>query len=397
MPAASAHASACFPGSAPGVWSAGRAPEWHLSSHECAPLRRYVWVDPAKCAKRQPSTVPNAGPSNAPSCVQRDGVLLSADMTNASVLMLGDSTSAQLLWHTCEAFRARPQSLVVINASHGSLKKYTHRLRSLDNHVCQLPLATANETASERPDHFVLGSFSHYGVAGPPYWVFAYPLPPWLSDTSLGMVREDIPRFKRHTLPRHTDPTVVIASSGFWDIASWWAHEGNFSKHWTVPVDVPSPTPTSSGGGGGGGGGSGGSGGSLRQIHGGNYTARYLHGVHRFVREVRRSFPRSVVVWRLMHPGLKHSITPKVVQRFNQAVRQAAPGWRLPLLDVEPMVSSLSKQLQPGLNGPVYGTQDGRHLHPWLNIALLNVILNVAHGVRSAGAAGSRPRRGGAE
>jgi hypothetical protein len=31
------------------------------------------------------------------------------------------------------------------------------------------------------------------------------------------------------------------------------------------------------------------------------------------------------------------------------------------------------------LNGPTAGTSDGRHLHPWLNIALLNLLLNVAH------------------
>ena len=81
-----------------------------------------------------------------------------------------------------------------------------------------------------------------------------------------------------------------------------------------------------------------------------------------------------------MHPGFKHSITPQVVARFNKAVRAVAPGWRLPLLDVEAMVTSLSKSKQPGLGkGPIYGTMDGRHLHAWLNIALLNVILNLAH------------------
>ena len=81
-----------------------------------------------------------------------------------------------------------------------------------------------------------------------------------------------------------------------------------------------------------------------------------------------------------MHPGAKHSITPAVVKRFNSAVRAAAPAWRLPLLDVEQMMISLSKSASPGLGkGIVYGTTDGRHLHPWLNIELLNVILNIAH------------------
>ena len=337
----------CFAGSAPGIWHGGRAPEWALAEG-CTPLQRYVWVDPLRCAKRQPSTVPNAGPSNMPSCVQRDAAKLAADLTNVSVLMMGDSTSAQLLWHSCEAFAVRPAPFVPVNISQGSLKKYSHRLRSLDNHVCHMPAGIAGG------GQFVLGSFSHYGVTGPPYWAFAYPLPPWLSGSSFGMVREDVPRFRQH-VPRHADPTVIIASSGFWDIAAWWAHVGNYSKRWSLPPD-----------------GDGATGGT-------NYTALYVHGVRRFVRDVRHQFPSSLVMWRLMHPGLKHSITPKVVARLNGAVRAAAPGWRLPLLDVEPMVASLSKSENAGLgNGPIYGTQDGRHLHPWLNVALLNVILNIA-------------------
>ena len=331
--------SKCFPGSAPARWHGSRAPEWVIASPECPPLKRYVWVDPTQCAKRQPSTVPNAGPSNLPSCVQRNDSLLANGLANTSVLMVGDSTSAQLLWHACEAFRARPQTLVVIDPSHGPLKKYTHRLRSLDNHVCDLPA----DAGTERREQLVLGSFSHYGVTGPPYWAFAYPLPPWLSNTTFGMVREDMPRFRLHTVPRESDPTVVIASSGFWDIAAWWMHEGNFSKRWSLPVDEEAP---------------------------------------------------------VARAGLKHSITPRIVARLNAAVRAAAPSWRLPLLDVEPMIVSLSKSEQPGFGGPVYGTQDGRHLHPWLNIALLNVILNVVRHVsrgkrkRSHGAAAAAgPRR----
>ena len=374
--------SKCFPGSAPARWHGSRAPEWVIASPECPPLKRYVWVDPTQCAKRQPSTVPNAGPSNLPSCVQRNDSLLANGLANTSVLMVGDSTSAQLLWHACEAFRARPQTLVVIDPSHGPLKKYTHRLRSLDNHVCDLPA----DAGTERREQLVLGSFSHYGVTGPPYWAFAYPLPPWLSNTTFGMVREDMPRFRLHTVPRESDPTVVIASSGFWDIVAWWMHEGNFSKRWSLPVDEEAPVARAGGAGG--------------AVGVQSHTARYVIGVHRIVRELRHTFPHSTVVWRMMHPGLKHSITPRIVARLNAAVRAAAPSWRLPLLDVEPMIVSLSKSEQPGFGGPVYGTQDGRHLHPWLNIALLNVILNVVRHVsrgkrkRSHGAAAAAgPRR----
>ena len=385
--------SKCFPGSAPGRWHGSRAPEWVIASPECPPLKRYVWVEPTQCVKRQPSTVPNAGPSNLPSCVQRNDSLLANGLANASVLMVGDSTSAQLLWHSCEAFRARPQTLVAIDPSHGPLKKYAHRLRSLDNHVCDLPAGAG----TERREHLVFGSFSHYGVTGPPYWAFAYPLPPWLSNTTFGMVREDMPRFRLHTVPPDSDPTVVVASSGFWDIAAWWMHEGNFSKRWSLPVDEESSVAGAGGAGVAvgagvaGGAGAGGAGGVP------SHTTRYVIGVHRLVRELRHTFPHSTIVWRMMHPGLKHSITPRIVARLNAAVRAAAPAWRLPLLDVEPMVASLSKSEQPGFGGPVYGTQDGRHLHPWLNIALLNVILNVvrhvSRGKRKRSHAGPRRLR----
>ena len=45
------------------------------------------------------------------------------------------------------------------------------------------------------------------------------------------------------------------------------------------------------------------------------------------------------------------------------------------------MMRRLPGLSRPGFGGPVYGTQDGRHLHPWLNIALLNVILNIVRHV----------------
>ena len=67
------------------------------------------------------------------------------------------------------------------------------------------------------------------------------------------------------------------------------------------------------------------------------------------------------------------------MSHLNAAIRKAAPGWRLPLVDVETMVARLSKSEQPNLGrGPPYGTADGRHLHPFINMALLNLLLNLA-------------------
>ena len=335
----------CWPGTAAGGW---RRYEWVLRGNgtvahsngtggaRCAPLADFVHAEIKRCGAKARSPVPGASPTNLPSCSLRDDRLLRSSLANASLLMVGDSTSAQLLLHACEAYGSRPKSFIE-HWPNVSTSKYRHRLRSLDNHHCTLP------------GNFRLGSFSHYGATGPPYWVFAYPLAPWLSNHTVGMVRHDLPKFRRVT-PRHADPTLVVASSGFWDIASWWAHESNFSRHWHV---------------------------------GPNHTARYVAGVRRLVREVRRAFPTSLVVWRLMHPGSKHSITPKVVHDLNSAVRASAPAWRLPLLDAETVVSSLSPSAQPSMGrGPPYGTADGRHLHGFINLALLNLLFNLASRAR---------------
>ena len=77
------------------------------------------------------------------------------------------------------------------------------------------------------------GSFSHYGATGPPYWAFAYPLAPWLANNTVGQVGKDMPAFRQRYC-RGADPSLIIVGSGFWDLASWWAHEGNFSKSYEV-------------------------------------------------------------------------------------------------------------------------------------------------------------------
>lgn len=104
-----------------------------------------------------------------------------------------------------------------------------------------------------------------------------------------------------------------------------------------------------------------------------------VQGVHRFVGAIRRTFPSSQLLWRMLHPGYKHSITPSGVHSLNEALRAHAEEWGLGFLDVGAMM----QQLPPKLNflpskAPVYGTLDGRHLHEWLDLEVLNLILNVA-------------------
>ena len=107
---------------------------------------------------------------------------------------------------------------------------------------------------------------------------------------------------------------------------------------------------------------------------------RYVAGAEQLLRATRRTFPHSRVVWRLMHPGFKHSITPPVVSMFNNAIRAKAADWGVGLFDVASMMEQLPRGPKPVPNPrertSPYGTLDGRHLHEWLNIALLNLLLN---------------------
>ena len=130
-----------------------------------------------------------------------------ASMANESVLMVGDSTSAQLADHSCQAFGAPTRSFVAVPSRLPNRSIYSHRLRSLDNHYCRLLRGSswarggdreqANSTGNTQREAntaelgLPLGTFSHYGVDGPPYWSFAYPLAPWLGKTSVAQAREN--------------------------------------------------------------------------------------------------------------------------------------------------------------------------------------------------------------
>jgi hypothetical protein len=119
---------------------------------------------------------------------------------------------------------------------------------------------------------------------------------------------------------------------------------------------------------------------SVLQV-GPSHLPEYVDGVSKLVTAVKLTFPQSKVLWRTMHPGYKHSITPSVVSMFNEAIRAKAPEWGLHLLDVGRMIEQLSPRVHavssPKDRSSPYGTIDGRHLHEWLNVALLNIILNI--------------------
>lgn len=356
-----AAADDCWPGSAPGRWDAPSSPyDWVLRNSSCRPLRRFVFANASRCEAPVPAVVPRGSPTQLPSCGVRDEALFRS-LGNTSVLLVGDSTSAQLLWHACETHRQPPQPFVPVHGpEHEALNKsmlrwYHHRLRSLDNHYCRLRAGRAGRSGREAS--VLLGSFSHYGILDPPYWRHAYPFAPWLANNSYAMVREDMTKF---AALNGGDPALIVASSGFWDIAALWATEGAASPTWHATA-----------------------------AHAAVYAAR----VRRFVGVLARTFPRSTVVWRLMHAGQKHSVTPAVVTLFNDAVRAEVAALGVPLVNAEAMMAAVSAKTHPDMpfKGYPYGTADGMHLHGWLNLALLNVILNAASWVADAHESGRAP------
>ena len=243
-------------GQAPGYWA---DKEWQLhprpqgEAHCPATLRRFLSF-PDSC---DPKSRLKKGP-----CVVIDHDKVSR-LKNTSVLMIGDSTTTKMFNEVCDLFGARVTSFIDVPKEGVDRQKYTHKLRSMDHHTCQL-----------LPDGLKLGGFAHYGATGPPYWSFAYPLAPWLAPTTRGQIRHDMlhsvrctcwPAFphppvaapargigaaesddSRATVclsPRPKfrakvgkDPELIVATSGYWDISSWWKHLGNFSRQYQAGV-----------------------------------------------------------------------------------------------------------------------------------------------------------------
>lgn len=323
----------CNVADAPGQWVGH---EWvlHKTSRCPLPLHRFVSIAPSCLAR-------NRGDAS-PACVQRHAATLAMlGGSNASVLLLGDSTASYLHTHSCGAFGSRPVPFIATgNLTARQRHTYAHRLRSHDQHVCRLPVGPGG-------DGVVLGIFAHYGVTGPPYWVYAYPLAPWLGSTTDQMLSTDTVCFSASAL-RGRDPTVVVLGSGYWDIAAWWAHGvghagGNFSN--TFEVDA-------------------------------THVVAYVTGVVRAVSSLHTIYPSSRLLWRTLHPGAKHKITPANCRLLNAAVRARAAEMRLEIWDVGRMMQAVPQLAFLSVKSPAHGTSDGRHLHEWLNIELLNVLLN---------------------
>ena len=182
----------CRLGEAPGYWD---GMEWRLHpTRRCAGSEVLQFIGVHENCTHPGRTFPAAG------CQVRNYTLLDR-LRNSSLLMLGDSTARELMVKACRYFRQQPYTFV----------RSGDRARNKDYHMCRL---LANETeggsrtgrsALELP----IGSFSHYGVTGPPYWDYAYPLYRWLANNTFDQLRLNAPSF-RDAATGGADPTLVV-------------------------------------------------------------------------------------------------------------------------------------------------------------------------------------------
>ena len=116
-------ASSCCPvGSWPGYWGGEAGSEWVVrNTGGCAqrPVRTFVRLR-HKCL--QPS-----GPRTLSQCLVANATLIE-QLRDASVLMLGDSTSAKLLTDACSAFKQPLRTWIHPPKTLKNLSKYRHRL-----------------------------------------------------------------------------------------------------------------------------------------------------------------------------------------------------------------------------------------------------------------------------
>lgn len=361
--------TACAYGISAGHWSDGL--EWQLNETSTCPsgLPRYL--------RLHESCLTGNGKRNLKECVTIDHAALAA-LQNASLLFFGDSTAYRLAENICSLFHTKLRSTISVPTINRSSPYFSRAYKEVthqhDHHFCRL--LSGGEPTAVQSLGLPIGAHTHYGVAGEPFWAHAYPRPPWLGRTTAAMARDDLPAFCRTT--HGCEPTLVVLNSAFWDISAWWLHPDNERN---VAVARNSSR--------------------LSTCHGvpkrdgvevGPQRIRlYIDGLRHVLTALRHAFPSAAFAWRTAHVGLGHGITRTATQALNRAVIANAPTLGLRVIDVGAMIEQLSPRnyllgppldrngnMRKGSKAPgqfVGGTIDGRHLHPYLDSEVFNLML----------------------
>ena len=311
------------------------------------------------CARKQSRQLLSAAAGTLPfrRCLVANATLLHR-LRASSLLMVGDSTAASMFVTACNGLRSShhlfvPNSSIEksgLRADNTTARAaYYHHSRKGTMHWCILQ--STRDCSGP-----VLGSFSHYGVVGPRWWSSAYPLAPFLANNTLEQVRQQLPKFCEGDRGSGgapcNHPSLVVANSGLWDLEAFWLYGTNrTTKDFTLEP---------------------------------KHIQRYVQGVHSLLFELRRTFPRSKIMWRTAHPALpigygSAGTHPLAIHALNEAVRAHAPEWDVDIIETAMMLQQLQPRglLSLGAAHYVVGTWDGRHLVPFVHVPLVNLLLNV--------------------
>jgi hypothetical protein len=117
----------------------------------------------------------------------------------------------------------------------------------------------------------------------------------------------------------------------------------------------------------------------------------YTLAVQRIIGLLRTAFPSSSLAWRTVHDAkgqksAKRKLSPKNLMLLNGAAIRVARSMDVFVIDTASMVRKLVAcgvphyliGMKEGASGkPAHETIDGRHLNPLLDVAVLNMLLNV--------------------
>ena len=92
-------------------------------------------------------------------------------LRGASVLMVGDSTATRLLRSICTGLGLELRPWLTPPPTRSMYESFSGRAQNPSEHMCGTPGSLATQEPSLR-----IAAWSHFGVTGPPYWPFAYPV-----------------------------------------------------------------------------------------------------------------------------------------------------------------------------------------------------------------------------
>ena len=229
-----------------------------------------------------------------------------------SVLLIGDSTDRNKMNALCTFLNKKPVS-------------YIRHLHLENRH------GNSGYASCSLNNKITVGQFMHYGVMDPPYFHYAYPIPPQLQNESYSHLVHDATKFR--TVNNGKDPTLIILQSYAWDIATE-CEKKNREKSNLLLGKVD------------------------------DWFTRNL----RFIKHVNATFPSSRIMWRTSHPYTAYCATPSLLHKMNNIMRTLLPKYGIDIVEWNLLVTSTSTPME---------CKGQLHVSDTCNLPYMNVVLNV--------------------